>query len=292
MPPAQGLRASRFRRGNVSAMLPERVHRAVDEYLKAVDHALPGRIDGFYVVGSVALGDFQPGRSDVDFVALVTQPLTAGELHQLSRLQRRLYVQSLVDAIPHLRWPLVCNGVFVESKDLKRSALQVTAVASHVAGKFTSSGGFDANPVTWLTLKRHGIRLRGPEPADLDVYHSDDEFRAWTLRNLNSYWRHWAGDIKGAGLAAAKALLLRYVAWGVQGTSRMHYTIATGDLASKTRATDYALDVFPDWRPLLEEVRAYWLGTARRSGYTSPLRRRRDMAEFVSCVIESATATS
>ncbi len=279
-------------RGNVSAMLPAKVGLAVDRYLKTMDQALPGRIDGFYVVGSVALGDFQPGRSDVDFVAVVTQPLKAGELQQLGSLQRRLYFQSLVEAIPHPRWPLVCNGVFVLLEDLKRPPLQVTAVASHVAGKFTPGGGFDVNPVTWLNLRRFGIPVRGPEPADLDVYHSDAELRAWTLRNLDSYWRRWAGNIKGSGLTAAKALLLRYVAWGVQGTSRMHYTIATGDLASKTRATDYALDVFPDWRPLLEEVRAYWLGTARRSGYTSPLRRRRDMAEFVSCVIESATATS
>ncbi|TMD00943.1 MAG: DUF4111 domain-containing protein [Chloroflexi bacterium] len=273
-------------------MFPAKVRLAVDQYLKTVDLALPRRIGGFYVVGSAALGDFQPGRSDVDFVAVVTQPLNAAELRQLSSLQRRLYLQSLVDAIPHLSWPLVCNGVFVEPEDLKISALQVTPVASHVAGKFTRRGGFDANPVTWLNLKRYGIRLRGPEPAELDIHHSDTELRAWTLRNLNSYWRHWSCDIQGGGLTAAKALLLRYVAWGVQGTSRMHYTIATGDLASKTRATEYALDVFPRWRPLLEEVRAYWLGTARRSHDTSPLRRRRDVAEFVSCVIDSAAASS
>jgi hypothetical protein len=271
-------------------MLPAKVRLAVDQYLKAVDQALPGRIDGFYVVGSASLGDFQPGRSDIDFVAVVTQPLNAAELRQLSSLQRRLYLQSLVGAIPHLHWPLVCNGVFVKPEDLKKSALQVTAVASQVAGKFTPAGGFDANPVTWLTLKRHGIRLRGPAPAELDVHHSDAELRAWTLRNLNSYWRQWVSDVRGGGLTAAQALLLRYVAWGVQGTSRMHYTIATGDVASKTRATDYALDIFPRWRPLLEEVRAYWLGTAKPAPSTSPLRRRRDMAEFVSCVIDSASA--
>ncbi len=273
-------------------MLPPKVRLAVDQYLQTVDKALPGRVDGFYVVGSAALGDFQHGRSDVDFVALVTQPLNAAELRQLKSLQRRLYLRSLIDAIPHLRWPVVCNGVFVEREDLKRSALQVTPVASHVAGKFTPGGGFDANPVTWLNLKRYGIRLRGPEPAELDVHHSDAELRAWTFSNLNSYWRHWAGDIQGGGLTAAKALLLRYVAWGVQGTSRMHYTIATGDLISKTRATDYALDVFPHWRPLLEEVRAYWLGAARQTHNTSPIRRRRDMREFVTCVIDSAAASS
>lgn len=273
-------------------MLPVKLAPAVDQYLRSVDRALPGRVDGFYVVGSAALDDFQPGRSDVDFVALVTHPLNAAELWQLGTLQRRLHLQSVIDAIPRLRWPLVCNGVFVEHEDLKRSALRVTPVASHVAGKFTPGEGFDANPVTWLNLKRYGIRVRGPEPAELDVYHSDAELRAWTLSNLNSYWRHWARDIQSNGLTAAKALLLRYVAWGVQGTSRMQYTIATGDLISKTHATEYALDVFPHWRPLLEEVRSYWLGTARQARNTSPFRRRRDTAEFVTCVIDSSAASS
>lgn len=273
-------------------MLPAIVHLAVDRYLKALDRALPGRIGGFYVVGSVALGDFQPGRSDIDFVAVVTQALDATELRRLCNLQRGLYRRSLLASIRSLSWPLVCNGVFIEGKDLNRSALEATAVASHVAGKFTPGGGFDANPVTWLNLKRYGIRVRGPYPADLDIYHNDAELRAWILRNLNSYWRHWAGDVERGGLTAAKALLLRYVAWGVHGTSRMHYTIATGDLASKTRATDYALDLFPRWRPLLEEVGSYWLGTRKSTRKTSPLRRRRDVAKFVSHVIDSVATTS
>lgn len=281
-----------LRAWHCSAMLSPIVRRAADHYLKAVDQALPGRIAGFYLVGSVALGDFQPGRSDIDFVAVVTQPLDAPELRRVSSLQRHLYVQSLLDTIPHLRWPLVCNGVFVEGQDLKRSALHVTAVASHVAGKFTAGGGFDANPVTWLNLKRYGVRIRGPEPAELDIHHSDAELREWTLSNLNSYWRHWADDIQRGGLTATKALLLRYVAWGVHGTSRMHYTIATGNLASKTQATDYALKEFPHWRPLLADVRAYWLGTTRPSGNHSPLRRRRDVAAFVTYVIDSTAGVA
>jgi Domain of unknown function (DUF4111)/Nucleotidyltransferase domain len=272
-------------------MLPPRVRQATDQYLVGADQALPGRIAGFYLVGSVALNDFQPDRSDVDFVAIVTQPLSAIELRRLRRMQRFLYLRSLLNAAQRFSWPLVCNGVFVERDNLGRSALQVTAIASHVAGKFTPGGGFDVNPVTWLNLKRNGVRIRGPELAELAVYHSDAELRAWTHRNLNSYWRRWTDDIQRAGLQAAKALLLRYVAWGVQGTSRMHYTLATGELASKTLATDYALEMFPLWRPLLEEVRAYWQGEARMPSNISPIRRRRNLAEFMRCVIDSAAAS-
>jgi nucleotidyltransferase-like protein/aminoglycoside adenylyltransferase-like protein len=271
-------------------MLPQKTYPLIDWYLNTVDHALPGRVAGFYVVGSAALGDFRPGRSDVDFVAVLTQPLDNAELRQLSTLQRRLYERSLVEAIWHLRWPLVCNGIYVEREDLKRPAREVTPTASHVAGRFTAGGGFDANPVTWLLLRDHGIPVRGPEPQALEIYHDDSELRAWTLGNLNSYWRRWAGDVRRPSLTSVKALLLRYVAWGVFGTARMHYTIATGQIASKTQAVDYALDVFPRWRSLLEDVRAYWLRTRTPIHTMSAIRRRRELAEFVAFVIDSAIA--
>ena len=273
-------------------MLPAAVHLSVDHYLRAADQALPGRIGGFYLVGSVALGDFQPGRSDIDFVAVLTQALDAAELDRLRSLQRRLYLESLVVAVRDRRWPLVCNGAFVRQADLGRSPGQVVPVASHVAGKFSLGRGFDTNPVTWLTLKRYGIAVRGPAPNELNVYHSDAELRKWTLGNLNSYWRQWAIGVQGLGPTAAKALLRRYVAWGVMGTSRMHYTIATGDISSKVQATDYALGLWPRWRSLLDEVRSYWLGTMRPPRISSPFRRRRETAEFVCDVINSAGAIS
>jgi hypothetical protein len=52
-------------------MLPGGVGAPVGRYLRQVDMAIPGAIHGFYVVGSIALGAFRPGRSDVDFVAVL-----------------------------------------------------------------------------------------------------------------------------------------------------------------------------------------------------------------------------
>ncbi|GAA2323991.1 hypothetical protein [Streptomyces cuspidosporus] len=41
--------------------LPAEVRRTVDTFLTAVDESAPGLVTGFYLVGSVALGDFHPG---------------------------------------------------------------------------------------------------------------------------------------------------------------------------------------------------------------------------------------
>jgi len=63
-----------------------------------------------------------------------------------------------------------------------------------VAGRFrvAQREGYDVNPVTWHTLARHGIAVRGQEPEHLRIHIDDAELRSWTLGNLNGYWRRWA----------------------------------------------------------------------------------------------------
>lgn len=53
------------------AVLPAPAQAVVDDLLARVDRAVPGRIIGFYVVGSASTGAFRAGRSDIDFVAVV-----------------------------------------------------------------------------------------------------------------------------------------------------------------------------------------------------------------------------
>jgi hypothetical protein len=52
--------------------LPAEVDRVVTRYLALVDAAAPGVVEGLYLVGSVALDDFHPRASDVDFIAVPT----------------------------------------------------------------------------------------------------------------------------------------------------------------------------------------------------------------------------
>ena len=53
------------------ADVPADVRRTVERYLGVADRLLPDRITGFYLVGSVALDAYRPGRSDIDFVAVL-----------------------------------------------------------------------------------------------------------------------------------------------------------------------------------------------------------------------------
>ena len=283
-------------------MLPDAAAERVDDLLLRLDRALPGRIEGFYVVGSACLGTFRHGRSDVDFVAIVDGPFREAELRRLRAVHIGRWVDALVrDGVLRRRWPLVCNGSYLERGALSRSPLEATALAGHVAGRFAAgaAGGFDVNPVTWHTLARHGIAVRGPEAARLEVHTDPIELRDWTRANLDGYWRDWVRRARGLGSGGVPATARRFAASGVLGVSRLHYTLVTGEITGKEAAGEYALQTFgPQWRPVVEDALGYWRGAgslpgddgrALRRGRGRALRRGRVAADFVAHVIDSAS---
>jgi hypothetical protein len=68
--------------------------------------------------------------------------------------------------------------------DLQRDPAEIERVPYHLGGRFGRSGGFDANPAIWLTLRRYPYCVRGPERPV--VWHDPAVVRRWSLGNLTS----------------------------------------------------------------------------------------------------------
>lgn len=253
--------------------------RVADAYLQLADEALPDRIEGLYLVGSVALSDFQPERSDVDFVAVTASRLTDDELGKLEAVHERLSDEHR---------PPWFSGVYVTWDDLARDPREIEAVPFHDEGRFEATGGFDANPVQWLTLRTHPVAVRGTgEPT---VWTDDAVVREWTLDNLGSYWAPWVARqrklVRGTMMLSDWA-----VGWGVLGVPRLHYTVATGEVASKAAAGDYALETFADrWRRIVTEALRLRTGEGEQLELyrRRPLVRRREALDFMTHVIDDA----
>lgn len=278
-------------------MLPPEVRRIVHHYLGVADRLLPGRIVGFYVVGSTALGAYLPGRSDVDFVAVTDGELSAGALRRLRLVHLITGARAGIRAVSRGRveLPGTCNGVFVDTRDLGRPVTEITPLASHTGARFVAGRGFDVNPVGWHVLAHHGIAVRGPEPSTLGLHTDTDTdtavLRSWTLGNLDSYWAPWAQRILHARPHQLRLRWRWLTAWGVLGVARMHHTIATGNVIAKETAGAYALSTFPDrWHPLIDEALAYRRRQPPRTpGHAGPARAR-ETAAFALAVIGDAHA--
>jgi predicted nucleotidyltransferase len=249
-------------------MQPAEIARA---YLRIVDEEAPGLVEGLYLVGSVALGEFRPHTSDVDFVAVTAAPPDDPALAALSRAHHRLR--------RHRRRPTF-DGVYVTWHDLRRDPVSAPPGPSAHEGRFRADPGA-RDPVTWHTLARCGVHVRGPAVADLHVWADERVLRRWVLRNLDDYW----GRLRAAGDRLASptgvASLTPYaVVWCVPGLARIHYTLVTGAITSKEGGALHALGAFPRWHRIVEESLRIRRRSGRRSLYRTPLARRRDLIGF------------
>jgi Aminoglycoside adenylyltransferase, C-terminal domain/Nucleotidyltransferase domain len=268
-----------------------RAARTAELYVAHLDRLVPAALAGFYLVGSVALGAYRDGRSDVDFVAVLDSEVGSAELRRLRLLHIRSGFHTATASIRRGHSPLsgTCNGVFVRWADLAAPVTEITPVASHIGYKFTTAPvGSDVSPVAWKVLAERGIPIRGPEPSSLPLDPQPDLLRSWNLDNLDRYWRPWALALKRSPRTWNRLRPRWSSAYGVLGPPRLHRTVATGDVISKDQAGEYALDVFPPrWHPLIGDALAYWRREPRRLRL-SPRKRRQHTAEFVLDVIAAA----
>jgi hypothetical protein len=219
-------------------------------YLEAVDEALPGFISMAYVVGSLALGAWEPGRSDIDFVVFTSREPVEGDLATLRELHDSLSGEPYLD------------GVYISPAN--RWADDLRVVPFVVDGKFHADqpcGGL--TPVLWLTLQRYGVPVRGPSASSLGVEVDLEALRTYNLSNLRTYWQGQAEAIRRfvAGVESGSEVDAEYAAWVLLGPARLHYTLAETDIISKSAAGAYVATRFPEYATLVERA-VRWRGGA------------------------------
>jgi len=228
--------------------LPQDVQAATRQHLHALDAAAPGLATALYVTGSVALGDYQQGRSDIDFMAFfsrqVTDPQTIGRLAEVHA---------------SLAGPADYDGNYVALACVPDVPDDEPSTPHVVGGQFhADEPNHQLTPATWAEFARYAIAIRGPRPAQLGIRVSRDRLSEWTLRNLNTYWQNQAEE----GIKTLRAhdpgtsIGAGVVAWMALGPARLHYT------ASKAAAGQYAAGLFPAYRPVLSSA-ATWRATGQ-----------------------------
>ena len=141
--------------------LPPLVADVVERYLIAIDSHAPGLIQALYLTGSVALDDFRPGASDIDFLAVTTQRLDCLARTGLQRVHARVSAER--------RKPFF-DGTYVTWSDLKADPAARRPSASVHEGRWNDHDLDSCDLVTWHTLAWHGVAVRGPEPRMVEVW--------------------------------------------------------------------------------------------------------------------------
>lgn len=215
------------------------VATALGTYLDIVDMSAPGLIEGLYVVGSYALDDWQPGRSDIDIVAVLAEPATDDDFAMLRTAHALLderQPQPRIDG-PYLAW---ADLIAAPATGLHRPWT--------LEGQLHHDGEcFEINPVTWYTLATYGVTVRGPAAEKLEIWHEVEDRVRFVIDNLSTYWYQLADSVVVACEEPASSFDLASFEWCALGALRLHYTAFTGDVTSKSGAGEYGIVVTPDY---------------------------------------------
>ena len=231
---------------------PPHIAALLDDLIAGVRAALGDNLVGVYVRGSLALGDFDPATSDVDFFAVTERPVNQVEFAALAALHARLSASDnpFGDQL---------EGPYVDRPAARRyePGRRYPTIGRGETLAWTEHG---ANWVLerWAA-REHGVRLLGPDPRELFARVTPDEIRQ-AVRDRLPDWADFAratDDLDWHTHRGEKA----YV---VETMCRALCTLATGELRSKRQAVVWALATLSEpWRGLVERSQA-WRGDITR----------------------------
>lgn len=241
--------------------------RALADFLRRYTGDL---VTGLHLVGSAADGDFRPGQSDLDFVALLSRRATDADLDALAIVQRA-YASD--PTLPRL------DGIWLTAAELAAGPDAIGPGPTSDDNSFHAVGTGNRNPVTWMSLP-----TSRPVFGDLPPHWQDrGRLVGWVRDNAAGYWTGWHRDASRLWTPRGIAMLGRAMPmWGVLGISRLAYTAATGEIASKSAAGEWALATHGK-KPILQEALAFRGG--RPAIIANPRRRRREALAYVGTMI-------
>lgn len=222
------------------------VNLLLAELLAGARRALGDQLVGFYLSGSLAIGGFKPGRSDIDFLGVTAGELSMIELAALREMHRRI-------AAGPSPWASELEGSYIPASALRRYNPRRTHHPHIDRGR--NALAIQQHDTDWVVqrwvTREHGIRLAGPPADGLIDPISPDELRA-AVRELFFFW--WAP-------MAAEPDRLRptaYQVYAVLTMPRILYTFAHGAVVSKPDAAAWARRALDArWAVLLAEALAW-----------------------------------
>jgi hypothetical protein len=191
----------------------EAVQRLLDGFVASLPSVVPLR--ALWLHGSLALGDYQVGRSDLDLIAVLDGPLEDAD--RLQALHRSL------EAAHPLATGLHCSYLRVDQL--------ADASLHHPTWAYREYFERPVTAVTRRELLLGDLSIYGPAPSSLLPATTDAELAAFIRQDLETFWypaarawKRWWADV--------------WVDGGLVTVARAGVTLADGRLITKREALE------------------------------------------------------
>lgn len=221
------------------------VNRVLQMLCEGIQQILGEQLVGLYLHGSLAGGDFNPKRSDIDFLAVTEDVLPRETIDQLKAMHQRLYESGLA-------WATYMEGSYIPANALRRSDARHDR---HPALRIDGSFEHDEHGSAWV-IQRHiarekGIALIGPPLSTLIDPVGQAELRQAQIGTLREWWLPMLSD-------ASFIQTREYQAYAALTMCRALYTLEFGGTTTKSAAARWALETLtPAWKGLIESALAW-----------------------------------
>ncbi|MCM2389830.1 nucleotidyltransferase [Streptomyces albipurpureus] len=190
--------------------------------------------------GSLGGGDYQPGRSDIDLIAVIDRACSPEEWQQLAAFHRRLIAEFPLAAKLHCSYPLADELADVKGEHLTWAHQELFH-----------------RPVTEVTrreLYEFGVVLHGLQPADLLAPVTEGELVDFLIGEMNGPWR--------AVLEKPRLWLQDgWVDFGMLALARATVTLRSGGLITKAEAIEVLVGELDAPIEVVDDIRSRRYGT-------------------------------
>lgn len=244
---------------------------STDEVLPLLDRFVAGVTEAVaplavWAHGSLALGDYQAGRSDLDLLAVVA---TEPDPTRVERLHRDLDPEPLADK-------LHCSYLVLD--EIADPTLR------HLTWAHREIMRRPVTPVTRRELAAGGRTLAGAPPADLIPDVSDAVLADFVRADLAGFWRR-------ATRHPARWLQDVWVDLGMVTVARAGVTLTEGRLITKREALDVLAELGAP-ADVCADIRQRRYDTPARLSPLARVRRGRRARRFIAATIDGVVAVS
>jgi len=233
-------------------MLPQVVERTMNKLCNSLGMN-NSNIVSVYIYGSVALGNYIEGSSDIDFIVILSDPPNKSDIQTISEAHKEVEIEFPEADI---------MGAYLHVNDLGKPESEISSLVTYYNKQVHTNGyGADINPITWWILKNHGIKVYGSEQS-LNYEVEIKSLVGYVIDNLNTYWVSWIDRLEkqltSINLADQESIVKQLdqaVEWCTLGMLRQLYTIKEHSIKSKVEAGYYGITTMPQqWHGLIYEA--------------------------------------
>ncbi len=192
---------------------------------------------GFYLYGSLVLGDFDADISDIDLVAALSSDIDGSEFEALQKMHADFAQQ-------HRAWDGRIEVCYISLAALNTVRSRTSTIANISPGESFHMRESSREWLSdWYLVRERGVTLFGPSPKEIIEPISKEEF-IQAIKAHARAWGEWIHDMhtwKGH-------------AYAILTMCRALYTCTNGEQVSKKQAGLWVQQTLPQWSQLIRNA--------------------------------------